>query len=96
MKFIENLNNEKIKHFLEKFNFEDYDFEKHDNTLEVRILKNGINNEYFLTDFCAYGNNRTLVNILEKNFIKYLEKEYGDLYKNAHKEYINNKYENQR
>ena len=87
-KFIESLDNKDIKGFLEKFNFDDYDFSRENNRLEVRIEENKKVYDYFLTDYSADGKNPQIANALAKKFSQFLEEQFGEVYHIAKKEYF--------
>ena len=87
-KFIERLTYEEINEFLKKFNFEDYDFQKHYNTLEIRIVENKRVYDYVLTDYTSYGRNTEVASALAKKFREFLQNKFGEKYLSAKKLYF--------
>lgn len=80
IKKIKDLTNEELKQFFSQFNFNDYDFHKQGDTIELRVYNKykDKNIEYIITDNKAYG---------PKEFARTLEKKFKAFCGNTRKTY---------
>lgn len=88
--FINTLTTEDLKKFFDAIGFEDYDFSKNNNQIELRFLEKNKVHEYTLTDYYARGENINVANALSKRFSEFLEDTFGSIYTTAKTQYFEN------